>query len=168
MQESLSEKGISEAGSTSEIQFRIYHQRSRMRGRFSGPPLQNTGAHHKRTIFIMKWHTGRSHLCKALFFFFFAAGMDNILKVTLEKLLALEQSQYFEIKIFLHNLCNFFFVPGQWINKWLHRIKYFNPRRKVGRGWGRVGEPTMKKTFLEANMSICGRGTQLSLIPFSM
>lgn len=88
----------------------------------------------KRTIFIMKWDTGPSHLYKA----FPADGMNNILKVTLENLVALGQSYYFEINFFSQFMQNFS-VPGQWVNKWLHRIKYFNSWRKAEKGWGMVG-----------------------------
>lgn len=45
---------FSDLRSTSKIQFRIYLQRSRMSGRVSDPPLQNTSAHHERNCFLIQ------------------------------------------------------------------------------------------------------------------
>lgn len=67
---------------------------------------------------------------------FYAAGMDNISKVALEKLVTLGQSCCLEINFFAQFMQNFS-MPGQLIDKWFYRI--FNPWRRVERRLGRVG-----------------------------
>lgn len=94
---------------------------------------------------------------------FYAAGMDNISKVALEKLVTLGQSCCLEINFFAQFMQKFS-MPGQLIDKWFYRI--FNPWRRVERRLGRVG--ISHKIFPEANILICGRGPQLSLIPLSV
>lgn len=72
-------------------------------GEVSAPPLQNTGAHHKKNYFYCEM----THWMISSLQSFYALGMDNISKVALEKLVTLGQSCCFEIN-FLHNLYKIF------------------------------------------------------------